>query len=173
MIKPVDASFTNLIDATDTFKLFLSQNPSIKKSFEEQFIIGSSYNFVINKLTDVNRAQYYVNVGVDPSGNLLALIGGITSRKENDPDKKVTAFGVPISQYFRIRTDLRYYFKTGKEARIATRLYAAAGIPYGNSSVMPYVKQFYAGGTNSMRAFRARKNQLWQLVLSLIGYAKL
>jgi hypothetical protein len=156
VIKPIDVSFTNLIDATDEFNIFLSLNPSIKKSFEEQFIIGSSYNFIINKLTEVNRAQYYVNVGVDPSGNFLALIGGITSRKENDPDKKVAAFGVPISQYFRIRTDLRYYFKTGKEARIATRLYAAAGIPYGNSSVMPYVKQFYVGGTNSMRAFRAR-----------------
>ena len=30
------------------------------------------------------------------------------------------------------------------------------GLPYGNSEVLPYVKQFFSGGTNSLRAFRAR-----------------
>lgn len=156
VFKPIDVSFTNLLNATDEFNLFLLRNPSIRRSFEEQFIIGSSYNFIINKLANTNRKQYYVNAGADPSGNLISLLGNLTIGDENSTDKKVTIFGVPISQYFRIHTDLRYYFKTGKESRIATRLYAGVGIPYGNSTVMPYVKQFYAGGTNSMRAFRAR-----------------
>ena len=133
----------------------MSQNPSIKRSFEEQFIIGFSYNFIINKLNETNRRLYYVYAGIDPSGNILALLNKIGSSSE-EADEKMTLFGTPISQYFRIRTDLRYYFRTGKESRIATRLYTGLGIPYGNSSVMPYIKQFYSGGTNSLRAFRAR-----------------
>lgn len=30
------------------------------------------------------------------------------------------------------------------------------GYPYGNSSELPFIKQFYAGGNNSIRAFRSR-----------------
>jgi outer membrane protein assembly factor BamA len=29
-------------------------------------------------------------------------------------------------------------------------------VPYGNSDVLPYIKQFFIGGSNSIRAFRAR-----------------
>jgi len=155
VFKPIDISVTNLLDATQDFQEFLLYNPSIRKSFEEQFIVGSAYNFIINKLTNENKSQYYVNAGVDPSGNMIALLSNLTPGSK-DSDEQVTIFGSPVSQYFRIRTDLRYYFKTGKESRIATRLYAGVGVPYGNSTVMPYIKQFYAGGTNSMRAFRAR-----------------
>lgn len=155
IFKPIDISVTNLIDATDEFKEFLLANPSIRQSFEEQFIIGASYNFIINKLSPSYKRQYYINAGADPSGNLVALLSNLTGGSE-DPDEKITIFGAPISQYFRMHTDFRYYFKTGKESVVATRLYAGVGIPYGNSSVMPYVKQYYAGGTNSMRAFRAR-----------------
>jgi len=155
LFKPIDLSVTDLVDASDEFKEFLLLNPSIRQSFEEQFILGFSYNFIINKLQDTNKRMYYLNAGIDPSGNLIALFHNLFSSSE-DPDKKITMFGTPISQFFRIRTDFRYYFKVGKEARLATRLYAGFGVPYGNSDVMPYVKQFYAGGTNSLRAFRAR-----------------
>lgn len=155
LFRPIDISFTNLADVSDEFKEFLLLNPSIKRSFEEQFIIGFSYNFIINKLKETNKSMYYLNAGIDPSGNILAFLHGLTTSSENSDDK-ITVFGTPISQYFRIRTDFRYYFRTGKETRIATRLYAGVGIPYGNSSVMPYIKQFYTGGTNSLRAFRAR-----------------
>lgn len=33
---------------------------------------------------------------------------------------------------------------------------AGIGIPYGNSNALPYIKQFFIGGSNSIRAFRAR-----------------
>ena len=144
-----------MANATDEFKKFLFLNPSIRQSFEEQFIIGMSYNFIINKLGEGNKSQYYINAGADPSGNLVALIDGLTSGSDQS-DEQIKILGTPISQYFRFRTDLRYYFRTGKESRLATRFYAGVGIPYGNSQVMPYVKQFFAGGTNSLRAFRAR-----------------
>lgn len=156
VLRPIDISATNLLEASDEFLEFLEKNPSIRQSFEEQFIIGAGYDIIINKLAKTNHRQYYFNAGIDPSGNLLALLHGLTSSSNDDPDERITIFGTPVSQYVRVRTDLRYYFKTGKESRIATRLYAGLGIPYGNSDVMPYVKQFYSGGTNSIRAFRAR-----------------
>ncbi|MDX5347269.1 MAG: outer membrane protein assembly factor [Hymenobacteraceae bacterium] len=71
-------------------------------------------------------------------------------------DEPRTVIGQPYSQYSRFETDFRYYYKVGRESKIATRLIAGVGIPFGNSSTLPYVKQFTIGGTNSIRAFRAR-----------------
>ena len=156
VIKPIDISMTDLAQTTEKFDEFLELNPSIRKSFNEQFIIGASYNFIINKLSPVNSHRYYMNIGVDPSGNLIHLLSKLSKTYRDNPEKPVTIWGNPISQFFRIRTDLRYYIKTGKESILATRFYAGVGLPYGNSEVMPYVKQFYTGGTNSLRAFRAR-----------------
>ncbi|MCK5170915.1 MAG: BamA/TamA family outer membrane protein [Bacteroidales bacterium] len=154
--KPIDISLTNLIDATDEFNEFLLQNPSIYKSFEEQFIIGGSYNFIYNHLYDPKKPQYYISFGIDPSGNLMGLVSGLLSNTSNTPENPATLFGLPVSQYLKLRIDTRYYFKTGAQSKIATRLYGGIGLPYGSSNIMPYVKQFYAGGTNGIRAFSSR-----------------
>lgn len=154
-LSPADISITNLTETTQAFEEFLQQNPSIRQSFEEQFIIGGVYSFTINKLPPEYPRRYFLNIGLDESGNLIYLLSRL-SKSNREDDKPVSILGNKVSQFSRIRTDFRYYFKTGKESILATRLFAAAGIPYANSDVMPYVKQFYAGGTNSMRAFRAR-----------------
>ena len=39
---------------------------------------------------------------------------------------------------------------------MATRAIAGIAYPYGNSIYIPFSRQFFAGGTNSIRAFRAR-----------------
>ena len=46
--------------------------------------------------------------------------------------------------------------KWDKEQALVSRLYAGWGIPYGNSSTLPFVKQFFAGGPYSVRAFQIR-----------------
>jgi len=156
LVKPVNISLTNLTEVSEDFERYLLLNPSLAKSFEEQFIFGSSYNFIYNHLNDPDKAQYYFSFGADPSGNMVGLVHRLTSGENNSPEDPAKLFGLPVSQYFRFTTDARSHIKTGKETKIATRLYGGVGLPYGNSSVMPYVKQFYSGGTNSIRAFRAR-----------------
>ena len=51
---------------------------------------------------------------------------------------------------------MRYTLNINKKNQLAWRFIAAAGIPYGNSSTMPYLRQYFVGGTNSVRAFIAR-----------------
>ncbi len=68
----------------------------------------------------------------------------------------IKIFNVPLSQYAKVKTDFRHYLKLSKETELASRIIVGVGLPYGNSSVMPTSKQFVSGGTNSIRAFRAR-----------------
>ncbi len=55
-----------------------------------------------------------------------------------------------------MKADFRHYLKLGKESELASRIIVGAGFAYGNSTVLPTSKQFVVGGTNSIRAFRAR-----------------
>ncbi|MEG1026391.1 MAG: BamA/TamA family outer membrane protein, partial [Flavobacterium sp.] len=50
----------------------------------------------------------------------------------------------------------RYYLKLDETSQIATRFIGGVAYPYGNSVYMPFSKQFFVGGSNSIRAFRAR-----------------
>jgi outer membrane protein assembly factor BamA len=49
----------------------------------------------------------------------------------------------------------RYYRKFGS-LTWANRLFSGFGLPYGNSSIIPQFKQYFIGGSNSLRGFRAR-----------------
>jgi outer membrane protein assembly factor BamA len=157
--KPVDISFTNLAKSSAEFEDYLNQNPTIKRSFEEQFILGGSYMFTYsNFYKSKNRTNIYYSGTLETAGNLASLITTATKGIRPTSENPHYIFDVPYSQYVRLRNEIRFFVnkRSGTQSNIGFRVIVGNGIPYGNSSVMPYVKQFYVGGTNSVRAFRAR-----------------
>ncbi|NNV57110.1 translocation and assembly module lipoprotein TamL [Limnovirga soli] len=139
---------------TPEFQAQLDTNITLARSIEKQFIIGSNYNFNYNSQVTPNnkRNNFYFNGNLDMSGNLYGLLSGA----DVQAGKERTIFGLPFSQYVRTEIDVRYYLKTGPKNLLATRLLAGLGYAYGNSVSLPFVKAFFAGGTNDIRAFRAR-----------------
>jgi outer membrane protein insertion porin family len=144
---------------TAPFQIGLDTNITLARSIEKQFIIGSNYNFNYTSQAKPNnkRNNFYFNGNVDLSGNLLGLITGanINSGKE----KKI--LGTPFSQYIRGEIEFRHYLAIGRPKRqqvnqLVSRVIMGAGYGYGNSSTMPFIKEFFIGGTNSIRAYRAR-----------------
>jgi outer membrane protein insertion porin family len=79
---------------------------------------------------------------------------GALTKKASDGKKKF--FGAEFSQFVKTELDTRYYLQLGSRNQWANRLIVGAGVPYGNSSSMPFIKQFFIGGNNSIRAFRSR-----------------
>lgn len=157
ILNPVDLRFSRVTDQTEAFRDYLENNPTVKVSFEEQFIIGSSYAFTYDNLQDpYKRSTGYFRGIVDFSGNLTNLLFETFSGRESTPDNPYRILGVPFSQYIIFNPEFRHYWKTGRKGVLATRLLLGLGIPMGNSRVLPYIKQFYAGGTNGVRAFVAR-----------------
>ncbi len=146
-LNPISLNYVNLSNTTEEFEAILDKNPFLRRSFEQQFIAGLNYTFTYNELVDVSKSHpIYVSTSLDVAGNALNLFSG----------GKGTIFGLEYAQYAKADIDFRYYLKWGKEQALVTRLFAGWGIPYGNSSTLPFVKQYFSGGPYSVRAFKIR-----------------
>jgi outer membrane protein insertion porin family len=156
-LDPVSITLTRLNSTTPAFNTLLQENSFLRKSFQEQFIIGSKYSFTYNTQIGVqHRNQYYFNGTIDVAGNALHTVQSLIMNHASTDAEPYKIFGYPYSQYSRGTVDGRYYLNLNKGSKIAARVLAGIGLPYGNSSTMPYTKQFFSGGSNSIRAFQAR-----------------
>jgi outer membrane protein insertion porin family len=150
---PVSVTYVQPLLITEAYEDSIAENPTLAKAVEKQFILGSSYNYNYNGLTDPFNTGFYFNGLIDLSGNVAGLVSG-ANVKENRPKYILNA---QFSQYLKFETDLRYYLNiTPGAAVLANRLIVGVGFPYGNSRELPFIKQFFIGGTNSIRAFRSR-----------------
>tara|TARA_R110002012_G_scaffold4074_7_gene18936 strand:- start:31174 stop:33390 length:2217 start_codon:yes stop_codon:yes gene_type:complete len=150
-IIPISINYTKPSNTTPEFEEILDENPFLKRSFDQQFISGLNYSFTYNGMVDVSKKnQFFLNATVDIAGNSISLFG-----KENEMGKK-EFLGLEYAQFAKFDADFRYHFNFGKEQVIATRLFGGYGYAYGNSDIVPYVKQYFSGGPYSVRAFRIR-----------------
>ena len=153
-LMPLNVSYTRVTNRTDLFNALLASNEFLKKSYEEQFIAGANYSFMYNEqVIKGKKLQYYVHFTAETAGNLFSLvkrIGGSKSTAENP----LKFMGSTYSQYAKTSLDARVYYNINKDEKLVTRLFAGVGDAYGNSSILPYNKQFFSGGPNSVRAFQ-------------------
>ncbi|WP_426325804.1 BamA/TamA family outer membrane protein [Pedobacter sp. R-06] len=143
----ISTSFPN----DDTRDSLYKVNPLLRTTLESQFIIGSNYNFTYtNQMEDSRRNNTYFFGGLETGGNVWGAF------VPKDEEGKRTLFNIPLTQFIRVEADLRDYYKITRNLIWANRLNLGYGYAYGNSTSLPFVKQFFAGGSNDIRAFPAR-----------------
>lgn len=153
----LNVNYYNIYNRSAQFDQLVSANRLLKRRFEEQFILGIGYSFSYNEQLRQRqrRNMIYFNINAEIAGNVLAGFSqAITKRKVDSADPS-QIFGVNFAQYSRIDIDIRNYFKTTEKTMLAARFIAGWALPYGNSSTMPYAKQFFVGGAYSVRGFAA------------------
>ncbi|BFM43890.1 BamA/TamA family outer membrane protein [Flavobacterium sp. CFS9] len=149
----VDITYVSPNHVTPEYLEDIKEDPSLGKVIEKQLIFGPTYTYTYtNTMQKRKKSTFYFSGDLDLAGNITGLVTGANVKK-NDTIK---LFNVPFSQYVKMRGDFRHYLKLGKESELASRIILGVGIPYGNSGALPTSKQFVVGGTNSIRAFRAR-----------------
>jgi outer membrane protein assembly factor BamA len=148
---PVDISYVLPSHTTASFDSLIAVDPSQREAIEKQFILGSDYTITYSNQRAHRTHTYYASGNVDVAGNLAGLlIGGGSSGKGKQ------LFGTTFAQYLRLSADVRDYWQLNRKDQWVNRLFLGYGIPYGNSTSLPFVKQFFNGGSNSLRGFRAR-----------------
>ncbi len=150
-VYPFNLNYINITERTSTFDSLLTDRPLLEQSFREQFILSLMYSYQSNAgQTSPGNFSRYFHVNTEIAGNSINLFNRVVhDGKKND------FFGTPYSQFAKAQTDLRFYYHM-RNSSIANRWILGVGIPYGNSQTMPYNRQFFIGGTSSIRAFRSR-----------------
>lgn len=144
----------NLVQSSNFSEAFISeifQDPRLLTILENQFIPSSTYQLFFTPAA-TRHHQWSLTTSLDLAGNLAGLL-----HRWRRPDEPTGRFlGETYAQYARFEADVRYRRLFSVRNQWANRLFVGVGVPYGNSLQLPFVKQYFSGGNNSIRAFRAR-----------------
>lgn len=143
ILKFLNVEYSYLYNQSDTFKKTLLANPYLRYSFNTALVIGLfnyGYSSTYINPKKLNRQRTF-RWNIEESGLLLGRFG---------------LFKKQLRQF--VKTDVEYTFisQRPKSARVF-RVFAGVGIPIarGDSS-LPFFKQYFAGGANSMRGWPIR-----------------
>jgi outer membrane protein assembly factor BamA len=89
-------------------------------------------------------------IGVKESGNIINGLYCAFGHKWDEKDKPLGSRS--FSQFVKVHAELHNKFNFTEDICIATRLFAGANIPIGNSVTAPLSEAYYAGGPNSLRS---------------------
>lgn len=136
---------------TDSFNS-ISSSATYANLLFNGLIIGPTYEYTFNsQIGSSSPDNYYFDGLADFSGIIIGAAQGADYR--NNPQE---ILGQTYAQYAKFQTDFRYYHRFSNNNTWANRILVGAGIPYGNSSQLPNIKQFFSGGNSSLRGFRSR-----------------
>lgn len=143
---------------TDAFEQQLIEQGNAQRLAELRpfFILGSRYTYT-NGLSRLRQGGdfLFLKGDLEVSGNTLYLVNNLFGGPQNrDGDYMIG--GLIYPQYVRPDIDVRLYRQTGKFDQLVFRLNAGGAYSYGNTTVLPYQRRFFAGGANSIRAWRVR-----------------
>jgi len=144
--KPLSMNLVQLLNTSADFETTLDQNARLRQSFDNIAILSMVYRFTYNE-QEINRLKNYLYFQgtVESSGNVADWLAGSDNR----------ILGTRFSQFLKLDADLRYTIQKPTQSWVG-RLALGFGYSYNNSSVMPYTKQYFVGGANSIRAFQLR-----------------
>lgn len=158
---PVDVNFINTSSISDTFRVLLNTNEamggSLRYAFEPSFVTSTSFTsiFSFNDYgsygieNDNDRPATYFKLFLESGGHTLNFF---------DLGSDTTIFGgLQYFKFVKFNPDFRQYFSLSRNSTIAYRVNVGVAIPYGKNEALPYEKYFFAGGSNSIRAWRPRR----------------
>ncbi len=130
-------------------------DPFLINSYQDQFIPAMSYDFLYNNRENKRDGRFqFLNLHIESSGNLFYLYSKYTNQP-TESEGYYTYYNVRFSQYVLSSIDFRNYINL-KHTSFVQHVYFGVGVPYGNTTVLPFVKSFFAGGVNDLRGWRAR-----------------
>ncbi|WP_461049569.1 translocation and assembly module lipoprotein TamL [Spirosoma arcticum] len=155
----------NLINAnfdTELGALFKRQLDSLTNlgntiglSFRRSFASGVSFAYTYNtNLIGQNRRANFFRTVVESGGTTLNLFSESQLRqffRSADPT------GLQYYKYLRFNIDYRHYVPIRTYATLAFRVNTGLVYSYGQNRTAPYEKLFFAGGSNSIRAWLPRR----------------
>lgn len=133
-----------------------ADNPLLKYSYENHLIMRTGYSLYLSNQGTVNgrKSPYSLRFSVETAGNLLSLISNLTNA--NKVNGSYEFMGINYSQYVKTEIDFSRSHIIDESNSFAWHANTGVAVPYGNTSVLPFEKRYFAGGANSVRGWSVR-----------------
>ncbi len=150
--KPINLELYSIDTLPGLIKLF-ETNPFLRNSFNTGNVIGLglgviNFNRTRTSLKNPNNT-HLIRLGFEESGLLTSVVPTLEDK---------------VYRFIKLEAEYRLSQKKLK-SEMAYRIFAGVGIPLGGQS-LPFFKQYFAGGPNSMRAWNLRQLGLGSSILS-------
>jgi len=153
----IDLNILNTTKKSTDFQILLdtlfAQGNNLKYSFQPSFVSDVNLTFVhnTNSIIGPQKNAHYLRVALESGGTTLNILPGQQKWIQD-------VFGeLQFYKYLRANIDFRRYWPTGRRSSFIARINSGAIYSYGSGNVTPYEKYFFAGGSNSLRAWLPRR----------------
>ena len=157
LVYPVDINFVR-VNLQQEFRDRLLEigDLGLINSYSSHSTFSGRYSFIYNSQDLLLERDFvFFRFNFETSGLLMRWSHEL-SDKTPDENGSYDLFGVRFSQFVRGDIDQRFYHYFNEHNNFVYRLAGGVGLPYKNSDVLPFEKSFFAGGSNDIRAWKAR-----------------
>ncbi len=142
-IKFPNIEYSYLFNQSDSFSKILQLNPYLRYSYNTALIVGSSYGYSSTYVNPKHTNRQRIFTGnIEESGLILG---------------RLSAFKKELRQFVKVDGEYTFSITNAKSARVF-RAFLGVGIPLENNdtATLPFFKQYFSGGPNSMRGWPIR-----------------
>ncbi len=150
--RPFNIDFRRIYNRSESFDKTLDTFPFLRYSFNTALVLGQSLTFTslyVNPKHPTRQHSFKFNV--EESGLLSGKLKSVlsSSGKQNFLTRFLKEF---------VKTDVEYnYTISHPKSAVVYRLFAGVGIPLTKAdTTLPFFKQYFGGGPNSMRGWPVR-----------------
>lgn len=165
-LRPIDINVIDVNNLDESFLMVskpdgsggqeLTPNKYLLESFRTQFVGGLSFGYGYNnQRKNLGGNATNIRFNLETAGNLIDAVEHLFFAPGKGKDY-YTIFGIQYSQYFRTDINVSRKIMLGSVTALVGRLYGGVAMAYGNSTSVPFDRQFYCGGSNGMRGWAPR-----------------
>lgn len=139
--------------STEAYRKVVRIEERRRRLTENNLIFTSNYTLNKNNRNGITDNSFYkFRWKLESAGNLLSGLSYLIPFDQND-NNNLLVFGVPYSQYVKTEFDFIKYWDLSHANILAFRSFFGIAVPYGNSNSVPFVRSYFAGGSNDNRAW--------------------
>lgn len=148
----VDANYIKSDITSESYRMFLedlrAQGNNLINAFNSAFVnsIWYSQRRNINDYGNHFVPSALFRFRIETGGNTATIYEAAAGEQ-----------GIDIYQYARFNVDYRKLIPFNSKVALAMRINTGVAIPYSNEGTLPYEKFYFAGGSNSIRAWEPRR----------------
>lgn len=160
----INIGFLYLPSISERFKedyINKGQNQVLQYNYQDRLIINMGYSFHYNSVggavvnNTIASNSYSIRFNLESAGNIMYALSKAADIRKNS-NGEYAILGIPYAQYVKTEFDFAQNIRIDRRNSLAFHLGLGVAVPYGNAKTIPFEKQYFSGGANSVRGWSVR-----------------